>query len=77
VLLNRTKEGRLEAFENLAFHNGPGNTLEMRVFSIDSLHVNCAAAGLEMFPAEDYPEYGIVWDPWSKGIILRKMMSNG
>ena len=72
VLLNRTKEGRLEAFENLTFHNGPGNTLEMRVFSIDGLRANCEAAGLEMTLAEDHPDYGIVWKPWSKGIVLRK-----
>jgi SAM-dependent methyltransferase len=73
VLLNRTKDGRLEAFENLQFHNGPGNTLETRVFSIDGLSANCKAAGLEMSLAEDHPEYGIVWDPWSKGIVLRRI----
>jgi SAM-dependent methyltransferase len=76
VLLNRTKEGQLEAFENLAFHNGPGNILETRVFSIDGLMANCKAAGLEMTMAEDYLAYGIAWDPWSKGIVLRKIKSN-
>lgn len=71
VLLNRTKEGRLEAFENLVFHNGPGNTVEIRVFSKDGLLANCNAAGFDIALAEDNPGHGIVWDPWSKGIILR------
>lgn len=73
VLLNRTKDGRLEAFENLVFHNGPGNTVELRVFSIDGLLANCEAAGFDVAMAEDNPAYGIVWDNWSRGIVLRKM----
>ncbi len=72
VLLNRTKDGRLQTFENLVFHNGPGNTLETRVFSKDGLLANCGAAGFEAVVAEDNPDYGIVWDPWSQGIVLRK-----
>jgi SAM-dependent methyltransferase len=72
VLLNRTQDGRLETFENLSFHNGPGSTLETRVFSKEGLLANCKAAGFEATLAENSPAYGIVWDPWSKGIILRK-----
>jgi SAM-dependent methyltransferase len=73
VLVNRRAEGGLETFENLHFHGGPGTTLEMRVFSIDDLLANFRAAGfgsIEM--AEDYPEYGIVWEPWARGFVLRK-----
>jgi SAM-dependent methyltransferase len=33
VLLNRTSDGVLEVHEKLVFHGGPGDTLEMRVFS--------------------------------------------
>ena len=33
VLVNRTRDGRLETFDKLVFHGGPGSTLEMRVFS--------------------------------------------
>jgi hypothetical protein len=73
VLLNRTPEGRLETFENLTFHNGPGNTLETRVFSKDGLLANCKSAGFDPVMAQDNPTYGILWDPWSKGIILRKV----
>jgi SAM-dependent methyltransferase len=77
VLLNRTQDGRLEAFENLIFHNGPGNTVEIRVFSKDGLLANCTAAGFDIKLAEDSPAEGIVWDPWSRGIILRKMETTG
>jgi SAM-dependent methyltransferase len=76
ALLNRTKEGRLEAFENLVFHNGPGNTLEVRVFSIDGLLANCKAAGFDAALAEDNPDWGIRWDKWSRGMVLRKMKKN-
>jgi SAM-dependent methyltransferase len=76
VLLNRTKDGRLQAFDNLKFHNGPGDTLEMRLFSMDGLAANCKAARLDMALAEDNPAYGIVWDVCSRGIILRKMKTN-
>jgi len=77
VLLNRTQAGRLETFENLVFHNGPGNTLEIRVFSQEGLLANCKAAGFDAAPAEDNPVHGIVWDPWSRGIVLRKIKTDG
>jgi SAM-dependent methyltransferase len=76
VLLNRTRDGRLEAFENLVFHDGPGETLEIRVFSKDGLLANCEAAGFQVSFAENNPANGIVWDDWSRGMVLRKMKTN-
>jgi len=72
VLVNRTAEGRLETFENLDFHGGPGSVLEMRVFSKPGLLANCAAAGFEVEIAEDFPDFGIVWEAWSRGLVLRR-----
>jgi SAM-dependent methyltransferase len=73
VLVNRTRGGVLQTFENLVFHGGPGSTLEIRMFSRDGLLANCRAAGFtDIAIAEDYPEYGIVWVPWSRGMVLRK-----
>ncbi len=72
VLVNRTLDGRLEMFEDVVFHGGPGSTVEMRIFSKDGLLGNCAAAGLEVEMAEDYWPYGIVWEPWSRGMLLRR-----
>ena len=77
VLVNRTRDGRLEAFDNLVFHDGPGETLEIRVFSKDGLIANCKAAGFEIAMAENNPAHGIVWDDWSRGFVLRKMKKNG
>jgi SAM-dependent methyltransferase len=75
VLLNRTKDGRLQTFENLVFHNGPGDTLEIRVFSKEGLLENCKHAGLDATFAEDCPAFGIAWDNWSRGMVLRKRLS--
>ncbi|HWE49005.1 MAG TPA: class I SAM-dependent methyltransferase [Bryobacteraceae bacterium] len=73
VLVNRTAEGRLQTFGGLTFHDGPGTTLEMRMFSHDGLIANCRAAGFsEIAFAEDYPEYGIAWLPWSRPMLLRR-----
>jgi SAM-dependent methyltransferase len=72
VLVNRTIEGKLECFENLDFHGGPGSVLEMRVFSKSGLLANCAAAGFEVEIAEDYPDFGLVWEAWSRGLVLRR-----
>lgn len=40
VLINKTRQGKEQIFENLRFHSGPGETLEMRVFSRSSLLEN-------------------------------------
>jgi SAM-dependent methyltransferase len=45
VVVNRTREGRLEMFENPVFHGGIGVTLEMRVFSRPSLLRHLRDAG--------------------------------
>jgi SAM-dependent methyltransferase len=72
VLLNRTAAGRLETFDNLNFHGGPGSTLEMRVFSERDLVANCRAAGFgQIDVAEDYAPYGIIWEPWARGFVLK------
>jgi hypothetical protein len=72
VVVNRTAGGGLETYEDLNFHDGPGSTLEMRVFSKAGLLANFEAAGFARVSfAEDYPEFGIVWE-WSQGLVLRK-----
>jgi SAM-dependent methyltransferase len=73
VLVNRTAAGRLETFENLEFHGGAGLTLVMREFSTSGIAANCEAAGFTMTIAEDDLKYGIVWEKWSRGMILRKV----
>ncbi len=73
ILVNRTVHGALETFDNLVFHGGEGSTLEMRVFSERDLMANCRTAGFgRIVVAEDYPPFGIVWEPWARGLILRR-----
>jgi SAM-dependent methyltransferase len=45
VLLNRTREGIEQVFPDLVFHGGPGDTLEMRLFSESGLLRELADAG--------------------------------
>lgn len=76
VLLNRTKDGRYETHENLAFHGGPGSTLEMRLFSHAALLEHFRVAGFAtVLMAEDYPRWGIAERKWSRGFLLRKGMA--
>jgi SAM-dependent methyltransferase len=75
VLINRTREGKLEVHENLVFHGGPGSTLEMRVFSEGDLKRMLAGAGFRevRIYGEDCPEFGIVRNgPWSLPLAARK-----
>lgn len=63
VLLNTRVDGVEERFENPLFHDGLGLTLEMRVFSRDSLTAELLAAGFEdvKFWDQTCHPHGIVW----------------
>ena len=62
ALVNRTRSGEWQVFDNLAFHGGRGSTLELRLFSEADLRKKLAAAGFERveFAAAEYPPFGIV-----------------
>ena len=64
VLLNLTADGREQVFEDLVFHGGPGETLEMRVFALGDLLRNFAAAGFEppKIYGEDVSSCGMIWE---------------
>ncbi|HWZ34446.1 MAG TPA: methyltransferase domain-containing protein [Bryobacteraceae bacterium] len=75
ILVNRRRDGSIETFENLTFHGGHGSTLELRVFTEDSLRAILAEAGFDAahFAAESYPEFGIEHsETWSLPIAARK-----
>lgn len=75
VLVNRTPQGDLQAFDDLIFHGGTGSTLEMREFSEAGLKSVLAAAGFTdvRIDSEDYPEFGIFRRyAWSLPIAARK-----
>ena len=68
VLVNRTRDGRVQEFERLVFHGGPGSTLEMRLFSEDALRRHLQDAGFRDIRVhrEHVLERGIYWaHPWS------------
>jgi len=76
ALVNRTKAGEIQVFENLSFHrSGAGKSLEMRVFSEKMLRDVLAAAGFTSVKiyAENYKPFGIVpAESWSLPIAARK-----
>jgi len=72
MLDNTTADGRVQQFDDLVFHGGPGSTLEMRLFSLDALRQEFAAAGFARIrvAAEPWLPYGIHWpEPWSVPIV--------
>lgn len=65
ILYNMTKEGINERFENLCFHGGPGNVLEMRIFSKKSIISYLEKSGFTDIVfhniTDDMNNYGIFW----------------
>lgn len=63
-LRNRRVDGHTEVFDNLVFHGGPGETLEMRQFTLDGLRRELAAAGFRDVALEDgdVARWGIHWN---------------
>jgi SAM-dependent methyltransferase len=75
VLVNRRRDGSIEVFEDLVFHDGDGSTLEMRKFRQGSLVEILRDAGFASvhFAAENRPEWGVEHaQSWSLPIIARK-----
>ena len=75
VLVNRRRDGTIEIFDHLMFHGGPGSTLEMRVFSEESLRNLLAQAGFREIhiATENSPAFGVEHgETWSLPIAARK-----
>lgn len=75
ILVNRTLDGRIQEFNDLVFHGGEGETLEMRVFSELGVLSELARAGFSDIRVHEEPcsEFGIVWpQPWSLPISARR-----
>ena len=65
ILQNITIDNKIETFDNLCFHGGPGNVLEMRVFSknsIISFLENSGFVDITFYEInDDMKKYGIFW----------------
>jgi SAM-dependent methyltransferase len=65
ILYNTTIENKIETFDNLCFHGGPGNVLEMRVFSKTSIISFLEKSGFINITfydiTDDMKKYGIFW----------------
>jgi len=75
VLVNTTAGGIRQEFDNLVFHGGEGDTLEMRVFSESGVLEELRRAGFEdiRIHSEPHHEFGIHWIyDWSLPISARR-----
>lgn len=66
ILHNKTFDDKLEIYDNLVFHGGPGETLEMRIFSKQSIENFLLESGFHdiIFHEvdEEMNKYGIFWE---------------
>jgi hypothetical protein len=75
VLINRRRDGSLEVREDLIFHGGAGETLEMREFGLSALEADLLAAGFREvhFLTANVPDWGILFDhDTSQPLIARR-----
>ncbi|MGA2267732.1 MAG: methyltransferase domain-containing protein [Bryobacteraceae bacterium] len=76
VLVNRTRDGQVQVFEDLVFHGGGGGQMvEMREFNEDGVCRMLTGAGFAdvRFYCEDYPPFGIVRaESWGLPVAARK-----
>jgi hypothetical protein len=75
VLVNRRRDGSLEARDDLVFHGGSGATLEMREFGLTALQDKLVSAGFRevFFLTENLPPIGVLFDhDVSQPLIARK-----
>lgn len=75
ILVNRTLEGKIQEFDDLVFHGGEGETLEMRIFSESGLLGELVRAGFSdiHIHEEPCPAFGIIWPQrWSLPISARR-----
>ncbi len=73
-LFNTRADGTREEFTDLVFHGGPGSTLEMRLFTCQSVISELEQAGFSevRIASEARPDWGITWEfPWSLPIVAR------
>jgi len=78
VLINHTQDGKEQRYENLRFHGGKGNTLEMRLFSLNAVTDHIRRAGFidTRVRNESCLTHGIVWPQDASHLIsMRKPTS--
>jgi SAM-dependent methyltransferase len=72
ILVNRTVDGKLEEFEDLVFHGGPGEALEMRAFALHDLESHLSRADFSTVEICAQPDFrhGVYWQrPYDMPIV--------
>lgn len=76
ILKNKNKEGLIQIYDNLIFHGGDGQTMEMRMFCENSILKELKDAGFSdiRIYKENYFHFGIYWQvDYHLPIIARKI----
>jgi SAM-dependent methyltransferase len=76
ILINTTREGATQRFEDLCFHGGGASVLEMRVFGLESIERHLLDAGFSPPEKMDYdvPKAGIRFaKSWSRPMRATKL----
>ncbi len=79
-LINTTKDGRRQLFNDLVFHGGGAAVLEMRVLGLEAIYRHLFEAGFCDIKLMNYDviESGIHFkDPWSRPMTARKSAKQG
>lgn len=76
LLHNKTKDGVLQEFDNLVFHGGEGETLEMRVFCLDDILSKLKNAGFQSVKVMKEADFrhGVCWNVISSFPIIGSVL---
>jgi SAM-dependent methyltransferase len=75
ALVNRTRTGEWQVFDDVVLHGGHGSTVELRLFAERDLRADLASAGFRdvRFASDAYPPFGIAYrESWSLPLIAAK-----
>ncbi len=77
ALINKTRTGKLEFFDDLIFHGGPGTTLEMRRMALPEVLDSLQSVGfIDVQQVGSFPESGIIWlHDEGRTLIARKPLT--
>jgi hypothetical protein len=71
LLINRTAAGAYQVFDDLVFHGGPGEALELRCFSPTGLADEMRAVGfVDVCIPDDDPSIGFVQSDPPQGVLV-------
>lgn len=74
VYTGLSESGQELRFTDIVFHGGEGETLEHRIYNVESFSQELMNAGFsQAYPLmRNHPRFGASWEPWSRVWIAIK-----